>query len=747
MKGFLFLPLLLLVACDSGEAQRNATIEGRARSTDAIAATSERQAAAREQLEASLGESSASGDKEILFGDLHAHTTWSFDGFMFSLPLLGGEGAHPPNDACDFARHCAQVDFFALTDHAESLLPELWQASKESVRECNARAGDPEDPDMVAFMGFEWSQAGSTPEDHWGHRCVVFPETDDASLPVRPIASADTRQNMLGLHKIVGGAKWLQPWTLGRHDAFLDFIDRNQAIETCADGVDPQDLPSDCREVAATPGELNRKLDRAGIEAMTIPHGTTWGVYTPATTTIDKHLSAENYDPERMRLIEVMSGHGNSEEYRSYASKIVAADGSASCAEPTENFLPCCWQAGEIMRSRCGDLPGEECERRVSEARRLASEAWVNPSRVFPDAAAEEWLDCDQCRDCFRPSFSHRPKESVQYAMALSRSDEDSEAPVRFRYGFVASSDGHTGRPGHGYKQLDPPMMSDTRAEPSFPYASMISVVAGGSMEDPQTPLSVRGGRVGLSGNDLRVASFLYPGGLAAVHSTSRARGAIWDAMQRREVYGTSGPRILLWFDLLNGADGRQPMGSEVAMADAPHFEVRAVGSFEPKPGCPEDSASALSAERLDYLCHGECYHPSDRRRIITSVEVIRIRPTAPGEDPGAGIEDPWRRFECAPDPAGCTLRFDDPEYAEYPTDTVYYVRALEEPSQGLNGQPLETKFDHDGNAIQVSPCTPARVVSGGCPAPVQERAWSSPIFVDAPESPDEALVARNAAN
>jgi hypothetical protein len=158
-------------------------------------------------------------------------------------------------------------------------------------------------------------------------------------------------------------------------------------------------------------------------------------------------------------------------------------------------------------------------------------------------------------------------------------------------------------------------------------------------------------------------------------------------------------------------------MGSETKLSTDPIFSVRAVGSFEQLPGCPDYSSGALSPEEIQRLCRGECYHPSDQRRRIARVEIIKITPQhSADESMEALIQDPWRRFECRPDPAGCRITFTDPEFASGGRDALYYARAVEEPSQAV---------DYDGVRCLGTP------LDEDCLGETEQRAWSSPIFVD----------------
>jgi hypothetical protein len=311
--------------------------------------------------------------------------------------------------------------------------------------------------------------------------------------------------------------------------------------------------------------------------------------------------------------------------------------------------------------------------------------------------------------------------------LALSKTEMGAQ-PQRFRFGFIASSDNHSARPGTGYKEYDRNDMTEMR------FASFASGVLG--MPDEREPAAKSERPEILDGSRFfgileteRQASFFLTGGLVAAHARGRGRDAIWESLERREVYGTSGPRILLWFDLVNppGEEALElPMGSSVTMGSSltltdasqgPAFRVRAVGSFEQQPGCPDYSQDALSPEALARLCAGECYHPSDRRRLITRIEVVRIRPQVrPDEAVAALIEDPWRILPCKPDPSGCRVTFSDPDFAQAGRDTLYYVRAIEEPSLAVNARNIECQN------------VPS---SDDCLGETEERAWSSPIFVD----------------
>lgn len=714
------------------------SITPQAMPADAIAARTAAQAAA----DKALKPSSEHAD-QILFGDLHVHTTYSVDAFAWSMPVMHGEGVHPPAEACDYARYCSALDFWASTEHGESLTPRHWNDIKNTVRQCNAVAGDPANPDLVSFLGWEWTQMGNTPAEHYGHKNVILRDLDDDKIPARPISA--------------GGAAAIAMRNQGRPywqdviSPYMDWPSRQSQFDqiakieelrhqvTCADGVPERELPKDCVEYAATPAELFAKLKDWGSESLVIPHGNTWGFYTPPGSSWDKQLTRKEHDPERQRLIEVFSGHGSSEQYRAWREVAFDAEGQMHCPAPTPDYEPSCWRAGELIRARCADLPAEECERRVTKAQTDYLAAGKAGHMVVPGVEAADWLDAGQCRDCYLPAFNYRPLSSTQYALVLSNFDEPGEqgkGPLRFRFGFIASSDNHAAQPGTGFKQIGRHANTEAYGQDSPLRALYIDEAKRKGKAAESIPFDQNQTRYNFMQitESERIQSYFYTGGLVAAHSAGRSRDAIWDALKRREVYATSGERMLLWFDLLS-ADGKTlPMGSETAVLGTPRFRVRAVGDFEQLPGCPAQSLSALSAEKVERICRGECYNPSDRRKPIERIEVVRILPQATrGEAVGDLIEDPWRTFACSGDPSGCMVEFDDPEPKRRGREAIYYVRAIEAAIPTINAAGLKCELDDKGQCLAVKPCygdnrTP---LGDDCKAPAAPRAWSSPIYVD----------------
>ena len=674
--------------------------------------------------------------RKILFGDLHVHTTYSLDALMLNLPIAGGEGTHPVADACNFARFCSNLDFFAVTDHAEWLTKREWRDSLESIQNCSKVSDNLDESPIVPFLGWEWTQTSINKDTHYGHKNIIIKGIKEEQVPFRPIAANSKQFDAY----ISSGSLLITAATA------LDFSNRQNyfnwrykslvanSYRDCKKG-DLINDSSDCYEKAVTADELFQKLENLNLETLVIPHGTAWGNVTPPLTSWDSQLNQADHNLSLNKLIEIYSGHGNSEEYRAWAPMEYQDDGTLSCQQPSQGYLPDCYQAGEVIRERCRMAAGtkEECNYRATEARKkfVAS----NPFGLLtvPGYDPMEWKDSGQCKDCFLPAFDYRPKMSAQYALALTDFSEDT--PIRYRFGFIGSSDNHQARPGTGYKENLRKLNSESRVdmenqsgreflnprllEPKLPLAQDIEMEL---MSKISLPLQSE-----------RASSFLYSGGLAAVHSQSRNREEIWEALDKREVYATSGERILLWFDLLNHQDDISfPMGSEVEMSYSPEFSVKALGAQKQLPGCDGVGDENLFFEVKEKLCRGECFNPSDERKNISKIEIIRIRPQVYDNEPISPlIEDPWKVFECEPSQEGCQVVFTDDQFEGSNREIIYYARAIQETTEAINAGGLNCDLDESGKCIKVNLCgDPKGKGKGDCLSNTQERAWSSPIFV-----------------
>ncbi len=646
-------------------------------------------------------------DKQIFFGDLHVHTTFSQDAFFFSLPMLQGEGVHPPADACNFARYCSALDFFSITDHAEGITKTMWDKTVKATKSCNAVSTDSQ-TDLIAFAGWEWTQMvgeAGNPNNHYGHKNIILRNLEN--LPKAPIGAGLGGMDMILKSAVTPTLMLIADFPPEKIDFdFLAYRNETYSIPFCSELTNEEEMGTECKEEASTPRELFERLDQLQLDALVIPHGTAWGIHAPEGSSMKSQLDSGQHDPEKQRLFEVYSGHGNSEVYKNIQHVIKARDGTNLCPEPTDDFEPCCWRAGEITRNQCVKEGGESC----NETGKLIEKEFANRITdtdrfgIIKNTKPEDWMQCGQLQNEFLPAYTYRPKMSAQAALASMKTQDSSIN--RFKFGLIGSTDNHKARAGSGYKEFARKAMGDSW----------------GAKDNLTWLLPPERG-----------ASFYSTGGLVAVHASSLERNNIFDSLYEREVYATSGERILLWFNLKHPDEGNIPMGREVKLLTNPLFEVKAVGSFKQKAGCPDYVHTSLDQKEISRLCLNECYNPTSERKKIDRIEVIKITPSEDPDNLSDDIQDPWKVFQCKDTGQGCEIQFKDDRFLENQSDSVYYVRAIQEPSLAVGGDPLRCTLDDGGNCIKIKPC-----YSSGenfdprddCLAPIQERAWSSPIFL-----------------
>ena len=270
-----------------------------------------------------------------------------------------------------------------------------------------------------------------------------------------------------------------------------------------------------------------------------------------------------------------MSGHGNSEEYRDWHEVTFDAQGKPHCPEPTPEL------SAELLarrRDHRGALPHRRPRRRrVRDARRRgAAELRQRRHRRPPDRAGRAASRSGSTPASARTA-SFRPSTIAPAARRSTRWRSPTSTIRRIPSASASASSPRatttSARPGTGYKEFDRLDTTESRrARATPPGGERIAGRAGraGAALDACSNLDDLVGR-GFNALEVeRQASFFMTGGLVAVHADGRSRDAVWDALKRKEVYGTSGDRILLWFNLLNapGADGAPIVGADGRRGD-----------------------------------------------------------------------------------------------------------------------------------------------------------------------------------
>jgi len=229
------------------------------------------------------------------------------------------------------------------------------------------------------------------------------------------------------------------------------------------------------------------------------------------------------------------------------------------------------------------------------------------------------------------------------------------------------------------------------------------------------------------------------PGGLAVVWAEENTRDAIFEAMLRRETYGTSGTRPIVRFfggwnypeDLCESRDlvargyaGGVPMGGDLPPAASSGSTPRFIVSAVADPGSA--TLSGLPLQRIQ-IVKGWLEGGEHRE------EVFKVA----GGDNGASVD----LTTCEPKGAGadslCNV-WTDPDF-DSTSPAFYYARVFENPSCRWS--------QYTCNAAGVDCSDPASVPEGlaACcaeshKAQIQERAWTSPIWYTPPSSLLSAL-------
>ena len=209
------------------------------------------------------------------------------------------------------------------------------------------------------------------------------------------------------------------------------------------------------------------------------------------------------------------------------------------------------------------------------------------------------------------------------------------------------------------------------------------------------------------------------PGGLTGVYAVENSRDGIFEALKRREVFGTSGPRISPRFfagwnydaDLCEAPDWLEiayaagvPMGADMSPAPSgdatPKFLVSAT---------KDPAAAATPLQKLQIV---KGWIDAD------GAPNYKVFDVAGEAETGAGVDMNTGERYGEGHSSLCTV-FEDPEF-DPSLNTYYYMKAVENPSPRWSLLDCVSYSDDERPDV----CDNPRIATA-----INEQAWTSPIW------------------
>ncbi len=576
-------------------------------------------------------ESQPSGDvspTNAYFGDLHIHTSWSFDAYIAKVRTTPsdayrfGMGESIPLATGGTAQMSRPLDFMAVTDHSEfmGMFLNMTDPTHPISKHPLAAAITGDDPRKARGAFFQLAASAAAGE-RVGDEYMKSPD-EPATIWSEMVRVADEfyRPNEF---TTFAGYEWssLDKFVnLHRNVIFKDTTHVSRVPFSMLDSVKPEDLWA----------WMDQQRED-GVEVLAIPH---------------------NGNMSKGRMFPMTDSDGDAID-RAYAE------------------------------ARRRNEP-------LTEVTQIKGQSMTHPALATEDEFANfETYNFTVGRqgdeDKEVPAGSY-----VREGLKRGLEAESNLGLNPFKFGFIGSSDSHN---------------SNTPAdENNFTGSSGVSDTA------PEARLA---------GNPkvLKRGS----GGLAGVWAQENTRSSIYDALERRETFATSGPRIRVRLFGGWGFDGAHadldamvrdgyahgvPMGGELeggADKEAPTFLVWALKD-------PESANLDRIQVIKGWLEHGEA---KEKIFDVALSDGRTVLPDGTVPDNGATVDLATGAYSQDVGNVSLSTTWTDPEFD--PAQSAYYfARVLENPT------PRWSTWD----AIRTGQPRPESV-----PATIRERAWSSPIW------------------